>query len=101
MSIIGKCALFVGGMVFSTAGVKLLTGKTAKCVYTHTTAAVLRGKDCVLEGVTKLREGCGDILADAKDINEKKAAEEETCEDMIEDTVGENADAADDGADGV
>lgn len=86
-------------MLFSTAGLKILSGKTAKSVYAQTTAAVLRGKDCVLEGVTKVREGCSDILADARDINEKKAAEEaesaevieDSSEDIIEDTSAETA----------
>ncbi|MCR5086606.1 MAG: DUF6110 family protein, partial [Lachnospiraceae bacterium] len=43
----GKIALFLGGTLFGTAGIKLLSCKTAKKVYTHITAAVLRGKDVV------------------------------------------------------
>ncbi|MBQ8967431.1 DUF6110 family protein [Ruminococcus sp.] len=86
MSILVKTAFFAGGLLFGTAGLKLLSSKTAKKVYTHTTAAVLRGKDCVLENVTKVREGCDDILADAKDINEKKSAEDSEIVDYIEDT---------------
>ena len=76
MAIWAKAALFVGGMAASTLGVKALTSKCAKKVYTHTTAAALRGKDAVMENVTKVRECCGDILADAKDKNEKMAAEQ-------------------------
>ncbi|MCR5541742.1 MAG: DUF6110 family protein [Ruminococcus sp.] len=83
MSIWVKAGIFVGGMAASTLGVKLLTSKTAKKVYSHTTAAVIRGKDCVMEGVTKVREGCDDIVADAKDINEKRADAEVI--DIIED----------------
>ena len=41
-----------------------------------------------MEGVTKVREGCGDIVSDAKDINEKRA--EEDIIDIIEDTAEEN-----------
>ena len=85
MSIWIKGAIFVGGMAASTLGVKLLSSKTAKKVYTHTTAAAIRGKDAIMEGVTKVREGCDDIVAEAKDINEKRA-EEETAE-IIEDTA--------------
>ena len=76
-----KGAIFVGGMAASTLGVKLLTSKTAKKVYAHTTATVLRGKDAIMEGVTKVRESCDDIVADAKDINEKRSEE-----DIIEDS---------------
>ncbi len=72
----GKIALFLGGTLFGTAGIKLLSCKTAKKVYTHITAAVLRGKDVVMHDVETVQENCSDILADAKAINEAKAAEE-------------------------
>ena len=72
-----KVALFVGGTLFGSAGIKLLTSKDAKKVYTHTTAAVLRMKDSVMETATTLQENCGDILADAKEINEARAAAQE------------------------
>lgn len=85
MSFWVKGAIFVGGMAASTLGVKLLTSKTAKKVYTHTTATVLRGKDAVMEGVTKVRESCDDIVADAKDINEKRSEDEVI--DIIEDSA--------------
>ena len=83
MSFWVKAGIFVGGMAASTLGVKILTSKTAKKVYSHTTAAAIRGKDAIMEGVTKVREGCGDIVADAKDINEMRAEEE--AEEIIED----------------
>ncbi|MBQ6632725.1 MAG: hypothetical protein IJH80_00815 [Ruminococcus sp.] len=89
MSVWVKGALFVGGMAASTLGVKMLTSKTARKVYTHTTAAALRGKECVMENVTKVRESCGDILEDAKDINEKQAAQEAA--EIIEDTAEQTA----------
>lgn len=72
----GKIATFVGGALFGSVGVKILTSKDAKKVYTHTTAAVLRAKDCVMETVTQVQENCEDILADAKSINEARAAAE-------------------------
>ena len=37
-----------------------------------------------MEGVTKVRESCDDIVADAKDINEKRS--EEDIIDIIEDS---------------
>ena len=75
-------ALFAGGVLFGSAGIKLLSSKDAKKVYTHTTAAVLRMKESVMDTVTTVQENAGDILAEAKDINEKRAAQaEETVED--------------------
>lgn len=76
MGIWGKVRLFAGGIAFGTAGIKLLTGKDAKKVYTHVTAAVLRAKEDVLKTATCVKENAGDILSDAKKINEIRAAEE-------------------------
>lgn len=73
----GKVAAFVGGTLFGTAGVKILTGKTAKKVYVNATAAALRVKDSVMQTATELQENCEDILAEAKNINEARAAAEE------------------------
>ena len=73
----GKIATFVGGALFGSAGIKLLTSKDAKKAYVHTTAAVLRVKDCVMNTATSIQENCEDILAEAKSVNEARAAEEE------------------------
>ncbi len=62
--------LFAAGVLFGTAGIKVLSSKDAKKVYTHTTAAVLRAKDSVMETVTTVRENAEDIYADAKAINQ-------------------------------
>ena len=87
-----KVALFVGGVVFGSAGFKILASKDAKKVYTQTTAAVLRMKDATMETVNKVQEQAGDILADAKAINETRAAE--AAADVIEDTAEATEDAA-------
>ena len=50
-----KVALFAGGALFGSAGIEILTSKDA----------------------TTLQENCGDILADAKEINEERAAADE------------------------
>ena len=68
-----KAGIFAGGVLFGTAGIRLLSSRDAKKVYTHTTAAVLRAKECVMTTVDKVRENADDILADAKEINEKCA----------------------------
>ena len=73
---IGKLGIFAAGLLFGTAGVKILSSKDAKKVYTHTTAAVLRAKESVMKTVTDVRENVGDILADAKEINEQRKEEE-------------------------
>lgn len=78
-----KIALFAGGTLFGTAGVKILSGDDAKKVYTQCTAAVLRAKECVMKTVNLVQENCEDILEGAKDINEERAqkAEEQAFED--------------------
>ena len=83
-----KLALFLGGVVFGSAGFKVLSSKDAKKVYTQTTAAVLRMKDQVMKTATTLQENCGDILADAREINEQRAAEDDA---VVEDTAEEKA----------
>ena len=75
--------LFAGGVLFGTAGLKILGSKDAKKVYAHTTAAALRAKDCVMKAVTTVRENAEDIYADAQDINSKRAEAE--AEAVIED----------------
>lgn len=86
-----KIGLFAGGTLFGTAGIKVLTSKDAKKVYTQSTAAVLRAKECVMTTVTAARENCDDILAEAKDINEKRAAAANA---VIEDEAEETAETA-------
>ena len=78
---VNKVALFVAGTIFGSAGFKLLTSKDAKKVYAHTTAAALRVKESVMETVTNIQESAGEILAEAKDINEERAFKEAVIED--------------------
>ena len=89
MNNMGKLGLFAGGVLFGTAGLKILTSRDAKKVYT---AAVLRAKESVMTTATAIKEGASDILADAKDVNEQRAveAEAEVIEDAAE-TVEEKA----------
>lgn len=76
----GKIGVFVSGFLFGTAGIAILSGKDAKKVYTHCTAAVLRGKDSVMKTAATVKENCGDIYADARDINERRYDEQEKAE---------------------
>ena len=91
MNTYGKVALFVGGTLFGSAGIKLLTSKDAKKAYTHTTAAVLRCREQVMRDVELVQENCSDILADAKAINEQRAAAAEAAAPMVEDLAAEQA----------
>ena len=73
-------ALFVGGVLFGSAGFKLLSSKDAKKAYTHATAAALRVKESVMETVTSVQENAADILASAKEINEQRDQEDAVAE---------------------
>ena len=86
-----KIAMFAAGVLFGTAGIKLLSSKDAKKAYTHTTAAVLRAKDSVMKTVTTARENVEDIYSDAKAINEQRAENEAAA--VVEDTSEEEATA--------
>ena len=68
--------IFAAGVLFGTAGIKILSSKDAKKVYTHCTAAVLRAKECVMDTVTKVQENAEDIYAEAQQINAERAAAE-------------------------
>ena len=71
-----ELGLFAAGVLFGTAGIKLLGSRDAKKVYAHTTAAALRAKEDVMKTVTAVREGADDIYAEAKAINERRAEAE-------------------------
>ncbi len=71
-----KIAIFAAGVLFGTAGIKVLGSKDAKKAYVHSTAAVLRAKECVMKTVTTIQENAEDIYAEAQQINEERAAED-------------------------
>ena len=86
-----KIGLFAAGVLFGTAGIKLLGSKDAKKVYAHTTAAALRAKEGVMKTVTAVREGAEDVYADAKAINERRAEAEAAA--VVEDASSEESKA--------
>ena len=86
-----RIGLFAAGVLFGTAGIKLLGSKDAKKVYAHTTAAALRAKEGVMKTVTAVREGAEDVYADAKAINERRAEAEAAA--VVEDASAEDAKA--------
>ena len=82
--------LFAAGVLFGTAGIKALSSKDAKKLYT---TAVLRAKKVVMDTVTTIQENAEDIYADAKQINEEREAAEEAVEDVAEETAEEAVEA--------
>ena len=92
-----KTGLFAAGVLFGTAGIKILSSKDAKKLYTNCTAAVLRAK----EVVSKVQENAEDIYAEAKQINEDRAAKEEEVfdgEEVTEETTAEETETTEETA---
>lgn len=71
-----KTGIFAAGVLFGTAGIKILSSKDAKKVYVSCTAAVLRAKECIMRMVSVIQENAEDIYEEALEVNEKRAAEE-------------------------
>ena len=71
-----KTGIFAAGVLFGTAGIKVLTSKDAKKLYTNCTAAVLRAKSCVMKTASTIQENAEDIYAEAQQINEDRKAQE-------------------------
>lgn len=71
-----KIGLFAGGVLFGTAGVKILASKDAKKFYVNCLAAGLRAKESVMTTAASIQENAEDILAEAQEINEQRKNEE-------------------------
>lgn len=84
-----KTGVFAAGVAFGTAGIKILSSRDAKKVYTNCTAAALRAKECVMKTVSVVQENAEDIYADAKAINKERTAQEEAAEFDNEDEAAE------------
>ena len=72
-----KLGLFASGVLFGTAGVKILGSEDAKKFYVNCVAAGLRARDCVMTTATNIQENAEDILAEAKQINADREIEAE------------------------
>lgn len=86
-----KTGIFAAGVLFGTAGIKILSSKDAKKVYTQCTAAVLRAKDCVMKTVTNIQENAEDIYSEAMQTNEERTSEDSEFEDESETKVDNDA----------
>ena len=76
--------IFAAGVLFGTAGIKILASKDAKKLYTNCAAAILRAKSCVMKTATTIQENAEDIYAEAQQINEERATAEEVVTDVEE-----------------
>lgn len=91
-----KTGIFAAGVLFGTAGVKILASKDARKVYTNCTAAALRAKKTVMGTVTAIQENAEDIYAEAQQINEEREGgaffddESEIAEDLVAATEEES-----------
>jgi hypothetical protein len=81
--------VFAAGVLFGTAGIKVLSSKDAKKAYTQVTAAALRAKEYVMKVAANIQENAEDIYAEAKQINEERAVAEEAVDE--EEAPAENA----------
>ena len=84
-------AVFASGVLFGTAGIKVLGSQDAKKLYINCLAAGLRAKECVMTAASNIQANAEDVLAEAKEINRARAEEafgeeEETAEELTETT---------------
>ena len=86
-----KTGIFAGGVLFGTAGIKILASDDAKKLYTNCTAAVLRAKETVMNTVTTVQENAEDIYAEAQQINEEREAKTAVVEDEDTEETAETA----------
>ena len=86
-----KTGIFAGGVLFGTAGIKILASDDAKKFYANCTAAVLLAKSCVMKVVTSVQENAEDIYAEAQQINEERAAKTAVVEDEDTEETAETA----------
>lgn len=92
-----KTGIFAAGVLFGTAGIKILSSKDAKKLYTNCTAAVLRAKDCLMKTAETIQENAEDIYAEAQQINEERAQKEAAVEDCSEDEEKEDGSESEEG----
>ncbi len=88
-----KTGIFAAGVLFGTAGIRLLSSRDAKKFYTNCTAAVLRAKASVMKTATTIQENAEDIYEEAKAINEEREEAEEAPVDAPEEGEAEGAEA--------
>lgn len=81
---LNKYGIFGAGVLFGTAGLKLLCSKDAQDVYAQVVAGALRCKDCLMKTVYKIQVDAEDIYANAKKINRQREEVQE--QEILKDT---------------
>ena len=71
-----KLGIFAGGVLFGTAGLKVLGSKDAKKLYVNCLAAGLRARDCAMKTAESVQAVAEVILAESEEINWDRAASE-------------------------
>ena len=94
-SLMKKIGLFAGGVLFGTAGVKILSSRDAKKVYTECTAAALRAKDCVMRKQSRPYRRMRRISLRKHSRSMKKGAAQEA--ETVQETEEDGADPSDEG----
>ncbi|MGF3065818.1 DUF6110 family protein [Facklamia sp. P12945] len=80
--------LFLGGALFGTLGLKVLTSKKAKETYAHVIAKSYQLKDELDANVSTIKQHTDDVLSDAQEIYLAQKQQEQA--DSIEDIAGAN-----------
>ena len=70
-----KSGLFTMGVLFGTAGIKMLKSDKAHKGYVRVLAEVLKGREAVSDGLTILKESADDIYEEARFLNEAEEIE--------------------------
>ncbi len=81
-----KIALFLGGVLFGTVGIKALSSKEAKKLYVKGAVIGLEAKDYVMKTTCCIKENAEDILAEAKLKKEEKEKNTDEVFEEIENT---------------
>lgn len=73
--VLKKSGLFLGGVAFGTAGLKLLSSKDAKKMYSKAIAKGYKVKDEINSTVSNVKQHADDVMIDAKHIYETEKKE--------------------------
>lgn len=63
-----KGSLFIGGTLFGSIGLKILSSKEAKNIYAHTLAKSFKVKDEIDSSFSSFKQNVDDVYENAKDI---------------------------------
>lgn len=71
-----KLGIFAGGVLFGTAGLKVLGSKEGEKIICELPCGRTAGRDCAMKTAESLQADAEDILAEAEEINRARAAAE-------------------------